>query len=75
MGVSVVRVFVRLKCALVSNTALARRIDELELEHRCHGDAIKAMLSRIHGLMSRCRRLVYGHGLQIARVILPGACR
>jgi hypothetical protein len=50
MGVYVVRAFVRLRGLLASNTALARKLDELERKY--HDDAIKAILSAIRELMN-----------------------
>lgn len=45
MGVYVVRAFVRLRDLLASNTALARKLHELERKYQHHDDAIKAILS------------------------------
>jgi len=50
MGVYVVRAFVRLRVLLASNTALARKLDELERKYQHHDDAIKAILSAIREL-------------------------
>src|SRR5487761_116705 len=47
MGVYVVRAFVRLRDLLASNTALVRKLDELERKYQHHDDAIKAILSAI----------------------------
>lgn len=52
MGVYVVRAFVRLRDLLASNTALARKLDELERKYQHHDDAIKAILSAIRELMN-----------------------
>ena len=50
MGVFVVRAFVRLRALLVSNTALARKLDELERKYQHHDEAIAAILSAIREL-------------------------
>jgi hypothetical protein len=53
MGVYVVRAFVRLRELLVSNAALARKLDELdelERKYRHHDQAITAILSAIREL-------------------------
>ena len=52
MSVYVVRAFVRLRELLASNTALARKLDELEHKYQHHDDAIKAILSTIRELMN-----------------------
>jgi hypothetical protein len=52
MSVYVVRAFVRLRELLASNTALARKLDELERKYQHHDDAIKAILSAIRELMN-----------------------
>jgi hypothetical protein len=52
MGVYVVRAFVRLRELLASNTALARKLDELERKYKHHDDAITAILSAIRELMN-----------------------
>lgn len=52
MSVYVVRAFVRLRQVLASNTALARKLDELERKYQHHDDAIKAILSAIRELMN-----------------------
>lgn len=44
MGVFLVREYVRLRELLVSNTALARKLDELERKCQHHGHAITATL-------------------------------
>ena len=50
MSVFVVRAFVRLRELLASNTALARKLDELERKYKHHDDAIAAILSAIREL-------------------------
>jgi hypothetical protein len=50
MGVYVVRAFVRLRELLASNTALARKLDELERKYKHHDEAITAILSAIREL-------------------------
>jgi len=52
MSVYVVRAFVRLRELLGSNTALARKLDELERKYQHHDEAIKAILSAIRELMN-----------------------
>jgi hypothetical protein len=52
MGVYVVRAFVRLRKLLASNTALARKLDELERQYKHHDEAITAILSAIRELMN-----------------------
>jgi hypothetical protein len=52
MSLYVIRAFVRLRELLASNTALARKLDELERKYRHHDDAIKAILSVIRELMN-----------------------
>src|SRR6185437_2098707 len=52
MSVYVVRAFVRLRELLASNTALTRKLDELERKYQHHDDAIKAILSAIRELMN-----------------------
>jgi len=47
MGVYVVRAFVRLRKLVASNTALSRKLDELERKYRHHDEAITAILSVI----------------------------
>lgn len=51
MSVFVVRAFVRLRELLASNTALARKLDELERKYKHHDEAIAAILSAIRELM------------------------
>jgi ORF6N domain len=50
MSVYVVRAFVRLRELLTSNTALTRKLDELERKYKHHDDAIAAILSAIREL-------------------------
>ena len=50
MSVLVVRAFVRLRELLTSNTALARKLDELERKYQHHDEAITAILSVIRKL-------------------------
>jgi hypothetical protein len=50
MGVYVVRAFVQLRALLASNTALARKLDELERKYQHHDEAITAILSAIREL-------------------------
>ena len=50
MGVYVVRAFVRLRGLPASNSALARKLDELERKYRHHDEAIAAILSAIREL-------------------------
>ena len=50
MSVFVVRAFVRLRELLASNTALARKLDELERKYQHHDEAITAILSAIREL-------------------------
>jgi hypothetical protein len=52
MSVYVVRAFVRLRDLLASNTALSRKLDELDRKYRHHDDAIAAILSAIRELMN-----------------------
>ena len=52
MSVYVVRAFVRLREILASNTALARKLDELERKYKNHDEAIAAILSAIRELMN-----------------------
>ena len=52
MSLYVIRAFVRLRELLASNTALARKLDELERKYQHHDDAIKAILSAIRELMN-----------------------
>ena len=50
MSVFVIRAFVRLRELLSSNTALARKLDELERKYQHHDEAITAILSAIREL-------------------------
>jgi hypothetical protein len=50
MSPYLIRAFVRLRELLASNTALARKLDELERRYQHHDDAIKAILSAIREL-------------------------
>jgi hypothetical protein len=52
MGVHVVRAFVQLRELLASNTALARKLNELEGKLKNHDEAITAILSAIRELMN-----------------------
>jgi hypothetical protein len=51
MSVYVVRAFVQLRELLASNTALARKLNELERKLKNHDEAIAAILSAIRELM------------------------
>lgn len=51
MSVFVVRAFVRLRELLASNTALARKLDELERKYKHHDEAIATILAAIRELM------------------------
>ncbi|MGB6307746.1 MAG: hypothetical protein WBF89_08120, partial [Steroidobacteraceae bacterium] len=50
MSLYVVRAFVRLRELLASDTALARKLDELERKYQHHDEAITAILSAIRKL-------------------------
>jgi ORF6N domain len=52
MSVYVVRAFVQLRELLASNTALARKLNELEGKLKNHDEAIAAILSAVRELMS-----------------------
>jgi hypothetical protein len=52
VNVQIMRAFVRMRELLVSSTALARKLDELERKYQHHDDAIKAILSAIRELMT-----------------------
>jgi hypothetical protein len=52
MGVDVVRAFVQLRELLASNTALARKLNELEGKLKNHDETITAILSAIRELMN-----------------------
>jgi hypothetical protein len=55
MSVFVIRAFVRLRELLASNTALARKLDELERKYQHHDEAITAILSAIASSPTRRR--------------------
>ena len=52
VNVQIMRAFVRMRELLASNTALARKLDELERKYQHHDQAIKAILSAIRELMT-----------------------
>ncbi len=52
MSVYVVRAFVQLRELLTSNTALARKLNELEAKLKTHDKAIVSILSAIRELMN-----------------------
>lgn len=52
VNVQIMRAFVRMRELLASNTALARKLDELERKYQHHDDAIKAILSAMRELMT-----------------------
>ena len=52
VNVQIMGAFVRMRELLASNTALARKLDELERKYQHHDDAIKAILSAIRELMT-----------------------
>jgi hypothetical protein len=52
MGVYVVRAFVQLRELLASNTALARKLNELESKLKNHDEAITAILLAIRELVN-----------------------
>ncbi len=52
MSVFAVHAFVRLRELLASNSALARKLDELERKYKHHDEAITAILSAIRELMN-----------------------
>ena len=52
VNIQIMRAFVRMRELLASNTALARKLDELERKYQHHDDAIKAILSAIRELMN-----------------------
>jgi hypothetical protein len=52
MGVYIVRAFVQLRELLASNTALARKLNELEGKLNNHDETISAILSAIRALMN-----------------------
>ncbi len=51
MSLYVVRAFIRLRELLSANSALARKLDELERKYKHHDDAISAILSTLRELM------------------------
>ena len=51
MSLYVVRAFIRLRELLAANSALARKLDELERKYKRHDDAINAILSTLRELM------------------------
>jgi hypothetical protein len=51
MSLYVVRAFIRLRELLAANSALARKLDELERKYKHHDDAIAAILSTLRELM------------------------
>ena len=52
VNVQIMRAFVRMRELLASNTALARKLAELERKYQHHDEAIKAILSAIRELMT-----------------------
>ena len=50
VNIQIMRAFVRMRAMLSSNTALARKLDELERKYEHHDQAIKAVLSAIREL-------------------------
>ena len=52
IDVQIMPAFVRMRELLASNTALARKLDELERKYQHHDEAIKAILSAIRELMT-----------------------
>ena len=50
VNIQIMRAFVRMRELLVSNTALARKLDELERKYQHHNAAITAILSAIREL-------------------------
>jgi ORF6N domain len=52
VNVQIMRAFVRMRELLASNTALARKLDELERKYQHHDEAIKAILSAMRELMT-----------------------
>ena len=51
VNIEIMRAFVRLRALLASNTALARKLNELEHKLKNHDEAITAILSAIRQLM------------------------
>ncbi len=52
VNVQIMRAFVRMRELLASNTALSRKLNELERKYQQHDKAIKAILSAIRELMT-----------------------
>ena len=52
VNIQIMRAFVRMREMLASNTALARKLDELERKYQHHDKAIAAILSAIRALMN-----------------------
>ncbi len=52
VNIEIMRAFVRLRELLASNTALVRKLDELERKYQHHDEAITAILSAIRELMN-----------------------
>lgn len=52
VNVQIMRAFVRMRELLASNTALSRKLDQLERKYQHHDEAIKAILSAIRELMT-----------------------
>lgn len=52
VNIEIMRAFVRLRALLASNTALARKLNELEHKLKNHDEAITAILSAIRELMN-----------------------
>ncbi|MBS0613508.1 MAG: ORF6N domain-containing protein [Proteobacteria bacterium] len=52
VNIQIMRAFVRMREILASNTALARKLNELERKYQHHDEAIAAILSAIRELMN-----------------------
>jgi hypothetical protein len=52
VNIQIMRAFVRMREMLASNTALSRKLDELERKYQHHDEAITAILSAIRELMN-----------------------
>jgi ORF6N domain len=52
VNIQIMRAFVRMRAMLASNTALARKLNELERKYQHHDEAIAAILSAIRELMN-----------------------
>ena len=52
VNVQIMRAFVRMRELLASNTALSRKLDQLERKYQHHDEAIKAILSAIREMMA-----------------------